>query len=57
MLVTRETNFKQHLVSCLVIKISRFLTLMGASQVALSGKEPACQCRKCKRRGFDPWVG
>ena len=22
-----------------------------------SGKEPACQCRKHKRRGFDPWVG
>ena len=21
-----------------------------------SGKEPACQCRKCKRLGFDPWV-
>ena len=21
------------------------------------GKEPACQCRKCKRLGFDPWVG
>ena len=21
-----------------------------------SGKEPACQCRRCKRRGFDPWV-
>ena len=20
-----------------------------------SGKEPACQCRRCKRRGFDPW--
>ena len=20
-------------------------------------KEPACQCRRCKRRGFDPWVG
>ena len=20
------------------------------------GKEPACQCRKCKRPGFDPWV-
>ena len=28
-----------------------------ASQVALSGKEPACQCRRCKRGGFDPWVG
>ena len=21
-----------------------------------SGKEPACQCRRCKRQGFDPWV-
>ena len=21
-----------------------------------SGKEPICQCRKCKRLGFDPWV-
>ena len=21
-----------------------------------SGKEPTCQCRKCKRRSFDPWV-
>ena len=22
-----------------------------------SGKEPACRCRRDKRRGFDPWVG
>ena len=22
-----------------------------------SGKEPACQCRRCKRQGFNPWVG
>ena len=21
------------------------------------GKESICQCRRCKRRGFDPWVG
>ena len=21
-----------------------------------SGKEPICQCRKCKRLGFDPWI-
>ena len=20
------------------------------------GKEPACQCRRCKRRGFDLWI-
>ena len=22
-----------------------------------SGKDPACQCRRCKRCGFDPWIG
>ena len=22
-----------------------------------SGKEPACQCRRLKRCGFDPWLG
>ena len=22
-----------------------------------SGKESACQCRRCKKRRFDPWVG
>jgi len=21
-----------------------------------SGKEPTCQCRRHKRRGFDPWI-
>ena len=21
------------------------------------GKEPDCQCRKCKGRGFHPWMG
>jgi len=21
------------------------------------GKESACKCRRCKRGGFDPWVG
>jgi len=22
-----------------------------------SGKEPTCQCRRCKRGSLDPWVG
>ena len=22
-----------------------------------SGKEPGCQCRRCKKSGFDPWIG
>ena len=23
---------------------------------SVSGKEPACQCRRCKRHMFNPWV-
>ena len=37
---------------CLVLKPPR-----GGFPGGASGKEPACQCRRCKRRGFDPWVG
>ena len=29
---------------------------MGFSGGA-SGKEPTCQCRRCKRHRLDPWVG
>ena len=28
----------------------------GASQVVLVVKEPACQCRRCKRHRLNPWV-
>ena len=31
---------------------SDLLSVGGAS-----GKEPTCQCRRHKRRRFDPWVG
>ena len=27
------------------------------SPCGTSGKESACQCRRCKRRGFNPWLG
>ena len=30
---------------------------MWASPGGTSGKEPACQCRRRKKPGFDPWVG
>ena len=26
-------------------------------QGGASGKQPTCQCRRCKRHGFNPWVG
>ena len=37
--------------------IVALFTLAGASQVALVVKEPACQCRRRKRQGFNPWIG
>ena len=33
-----------------------FKSSQGASQVALVVKAPACQCRRHKKCGFDPWV-
>ena len=36
-------------VGCLVASL--------ASPRWFSGKEPACKCRRHKRRGFKPWVG
>jgi len=27
-----------------------------SKRTELSGKEPACQFRRCKRHGFDPWI-
>ena len=41
-------------------KMGRLLSAMLRIRKRLcgtSGKEPACQCRRCKRRGFDPWIG
>ena len=35
---------------------TRFIVLAGFPG-GTSGKEPACQCRRHKRHGFDPWVG
>ena len=33
------------------------LHLLVPTVSGASGKEPACQCRRHKRRGFDPYVG
>ena len=38
---------KQHLSMSTFLKLPRWPT----------GKESTCQCRRCRRRGFDPWAG
>ena len=34
-----------------------FYSLTQGFPGSASGKEPACQCRGCKRLGFHPWIG
>ena len=31
--------------------------LVWGLQRQFSGKESTCQCRNCRRQGFNPWVG
>ena len=45
-----------HICSLSINKIPSGVGSMGF-QGGASGKEPACQCRRLKRLGFDPWVG
>ena len=40
----------------LLCKLNEYIYEKGLPRW-LSGKESACQCRRCKRHGFDPWVG
>ena len=41
-----------------VTKIQTYwVTELNWTEVVLGGKEPACQCRRDKRRGFNHWVG
>ena len=47
-------------VTISVLQISssiRFWVGEGGFPGGASGKEPACQCRRPKRLGFDSWVG
>ena len=34
----------------------KFCLILCQPPSVASGKEPACQCRRCKRHGFDPWA-
>ena len=33
-----------------------YMVYTRSSQVTQSGKEPSCQCRRYRRRRFDPWI-
>ena len=47
----------EHVPELLVLRIEGRLRPHWGFPGGTSGKEPACQCRRHKRRGFNPWVG
>ena len=49
-----ELNHKSHFR--IVFNYLKIILLQGFPG-GTSGKESACQCRRHKRCGFDPWVG
>ena len=50
-----ETNcvWERHIY---ILQCVKQIASFWASQVGASGKKPACQYRRCKRCGLDPWV-
>ena len=40
-------------IQSIIMQYGGVLGFPGGTSV----KEPACQCKRCKRRGFGPWVG
>ena len=49
--ISRKGNF-------FTLKLPYMMNILIAKAIpgGVSGKESAHQCRRCKRRGFDPWV-
>ena len=45
-------GYDQHHCDCVKYSSSSFRGFQGGA----SGEEPACQGRRCRRNGFDPWV-
>ena len=42
---------------CVCVCVYTFFFFLSPLPGDTRGKEPACQCRRCKRHRFDPWVG
>ena len=45
-----------HLLFLIYLHLLTFLWASWGFPGGISGKEPACQCRKQKSHGFNPWV-
>ena len=51
-----EERLLDHMVALFLIFWGTSILISGGFLGGASGKEPTCQCRRCKRHGFNPWV-
>ena len=51
-----ESNSLQHLALIDLFIVSWYYLQYGGALGGASGKESSCQCRRCKRHRFNPWV-
>ena len=54
--LTKTSCNKRQLNETKTKKFNNMYTSLGLPRYC-SGKESACQCSRCKSRGFEPWVG
>ena len=52
-----QYHFSLYIIFVIQLNIYVYIVQLGGFPGGANGKEPACQCRRCKRCGFDPWVG
>ena len=48
--------YDYHLDPCVQSRFEEIWTGCWGFPCGSSGKEPVCQCRRLKKRGFEPWV-
>ena len=57
----RILSISIHICACIsvtyIICISIIVVCLKGLLRQFSGKEYACQCKRCRRHGFNPWVG
>ena len=55
--VMKILNFQSLIFTFKMICIFLLYLVQKLKPRWLKGKEFSCQCRRCRRHGFDPWVG
>ena len=51
-----QYHLSLYIIFVIQLNIYVYIVQLGGFPGGTNGKEPACQCRRCKRCGLDAWV-